>query len=94
MYDISLNDKYINFKELEKIIYKHACDLGCELMKEVLEKLDDKLMKERDTEKYRNKGLKKTCLRTIMGNVEYSRRIYQFTMKMVKLLVNIYLMNI
>lgn len=40
--------------------------------------LDERLLKKRDSNVYRNKGLKQTCLRTIMGNVEYSKRIYQF----------------
>ena len=37
MYDLSLNEKGISFKELEKKIYKYACDTACELMKSVLE---------------------------------------------------------
>lgn len=78
MYDISLNENGVTFKELEKIIYKYSCDAACNAMKTVLESLDTKLLKERDTKAYRNKGLKKTCIKTIMGDVEYSRRIYQF----------------
>lgn len=77
MYDLSLNEKGISFKELEKKIYKYACDTACELMKSVLETLDQKLMVERDTKLYRNKGIRKTCVKTIMGDVEYSRRIYE-----------------
>ena len=34
-------------------------------------------MVERDTKLYRNKGIRKTCVKTIMGDVEYSRRIYE-----------------
>ncbi|MGL5330126.1 MAG: ISLre2 family transposase [Peptostreptococcaceae bacterium] len=78
MYELSLNDNGITFKELEKRIYKNACDEACNFLKEILEELDKKLMNKRDTKVYRNKGLKQTCLRTIMGNVEYSRRIYEF----------------
>lgn len=50
-------------------------------MKQILESLDEKLLMERDTKVFRNKGLKQTCLRTIMGNVEYSRRIYKFKLE-------------
>ena len=39
------------------------------------------LMKTRDSKIYRNKGLKQTCLKTIMGDVEYSRRIYEFELE-------------
>ena len=81
MYNISLDDKGIKFKDLEKKIYNYACDEACKMMKQVLESLDERLLKERDSTVYRNKGLKQTCLRTIMGNVEYSRRIYQFKLE-------------
>lgn len=81
MYNFSLNENGVTFKELEKKIYKYACDEACTIMKEVLESLDEKLQKERDTKLYRNKGLKQTCLKTIMGDVEYSRRIYQFELE-------------
>lgn len=81
MYELSLNDNRTNFKELEKKIYKYACDEACKVLKEILEALDEKLLKERDTKIYRNKGRKQTCLRTIMGDVEYSRRIYEFKLE-------------
>ena len=81
MYDISLNENGVNFKELEKIIYKYACNEACNTLKIILESLDKKLLNERDSKVYRNKGLKKTCIKTIMGDVEYSRRIYQFQLE-------------
>lgn len=81
MYELSLNDNGMTFKDLEKKIYKYACNEACKTMKEILEVLDEKLMSERDTQIYRNKGRKQTCLRTIMGDVEYSRRIYEFKLE-------------
>lgn len=81
MYKLSLNDNGVTFKDLEKKIYKYACDEACNALKEVLESLDEKLMNERDTKVYRNKGRKQTCLRTIMGDIEYSRRIYEFKLE-------------
>lgn len=81
MYELSLNDNGMTFKELEKKIYKYACNEACKALKEILEVLDEKLMNERDTKVYRNKGRKQTCLRTIMGDVEYSRRIYEFNLE-------------
>ena len=81
MHDLSLNDNNFTFKDLEKKIYKYVCDEACNMMKEVLEVLDEKLLRERDTKVYRNKGRKQTCLRTIMGTVEYSRRIYEFKLE-------------
>ncbi len=78
MYDLSLNDKKITFKGLEKKIYKYVCDEACRLLKEVLTRLDRRLMNERDTKIYRNKGLRSTCIKTIMGDAEFERRIYEF----------------
>lgn len=78
MYNTSLNDKEITFNDLEKKIYKYACDEACRLMKEVLTHLDRRLMDERNAKVYRNKGLKHTCIKTIMGNVEFNRRIYEY----------------
>lgn len=81
MYELSLNDNGMTFKDLEKKIYKYACDEACKALKDILETLDEKLLNERDTKIYRNKGRKQTCLRTIMGDVEYSRRIYEFNLE-------------
>lgn len=81
MHELSLNDNEMTFKELEKIIYKYACNEACKTLKEILEALDEKLLNERDIKVYRNKGRKQTCLRTIMGDVEYSRRIYEFKLE-------------
>ncbi len=81
MYELSLNDKRMTFKELERKIYKYVCDEACNILKDILEALDENLLNTRDIKIYRNKGRKQTCLRTIMGNVEYSRRIYEFKLE-------------
>ena len=81
MYELSLNDNGMTFKDLERKIYKYVCNEACKALTEILEVLDEKLMNERDTKIYRNKGRKQTCLRTIMGNVQYSRRIYEFKLE-------------
>lgn len=36
-------------------------------------------METRDKEAYRNKGKKKTTVKTVYGEVEYERRVYQVT---------------
>lgn len=75
-----LNDNGFTFKELEQKKYKMACDEACNALREILESLDKNLLKERNTKVYRNKGRKQTCLRSLMGNIEYSRRIYEFNL--------------
>lgn len=74
------------FIELEKKVFKLVCDLGCEIIKQVLEKQDEKLMKERNKKEYRHKGYRLNTIKTIMGEVEYKRAIYIKDKKTVYLL--------
>jgi len=78
MYEISLNDENITFKGLEKKIYEYVCNLACSIMRETLDQIDKRLMAERDTSSLRDKGKRHTCIKTIMGNVEIDRRIYEY----------------
>ena len=55
------------------------CKLGQEYTRDFLERYDTYLMETRDKEAYRNKGKKKTTVKTVYGEVEYERRIYQVT---------------
>lgn len=52
--------------------------LGCFIIKYILESRDRKLMKARDNKKFRHKGYKNNCIKTIMGEVEYKRAVYLF----------------
>ena len=63
----------LKFNNLEKKIYKFVCMLGCFIIKYILESRDKKLMKARDSKKFRHKGYKNNCIKTIMGEVEYKR---------------------
>ena len=75
----SLAEKEISFKELEQKVFKYVCELGCEITKMILEKYDDELAKQRERKAYRDKGKRKTNIKTVYGTVEYSRRIYGTT---------------
>lgn len=46
----------INFNKIEKEIYEYGCQVARELMKQVMNNLDNYLAKERDRKIYRNKG--------------------------------------
>ena len=48
MFDNIVTNNEINFNELEKKIYKFVCNLGCYILKEIIEKYDEKLKEERD----------------------------------------------
>lgn len=73
MFDVIEN---VKFNELERKIYTLVCELGCEIMKQILENQDKYLMMNRDKKIYRHKGYKKNTIKTIMGEIEYKRAIY------------------
>lgn len=77
MYSLSLNEATLDFKTLEHEIYKIVCEVACNALTEVLGQLDKMLMATRETGKYRHKGIRKTHVHTMMGTVEYDRRIYE-----------------
>lgn len=72
-----VEEKLVSFKDLEQRIFRYVCRLGCEITQFILERYDAKLMLQRDKEQYRNKGTRKTSIKTVYGEVEYNRRIYQ-----------------
>ncbi len=72
-----LTENKENIKSLEKKFYDCACKLAAEAFKNWLQELDGELMKSRDKELFRHKGHRKTCIKTLMGEVEYSRAVYQ-----------------
>ena len=78
MFDNILTDNNINFNELEKKIYKFVCDLGCRILKEIIEKYDKKLQDEREKNIYRHRGLKSDSIKTVMGVVDYKKTIYEY----------------
>lgn len=83
-----MNDKQeeIQFKELEKKIYMLVCELGCNIIKQILENQDKEIMNERNRKEYRHKGYKTNTIKTIMGVIEYKRAIYLHDNKYVFLL--------
>ena len=72
-----VEEKLISFKELEKKVFKFVCELGCEIIRFQLEQYDAELAADRDKSTLRNKGLKRTTIKTLCGEVEYRRRVYQ-----------------
>ena len=66
-----------DFNSLEKEIFKKCCKLGCDVLKAILESYDGDIALTRDKEKYRHKGKRKTVIKTVMGEVEYCRVVYE-----------------
>lgn len=74
-----LNENGLTFKDFEVKTFEMICRLGQEYTRDFLERYDTYLMETRDKAAYRNKGKKKTTVKTVYGEVEYERRIYQVT---------------
>jgi len=72
-----VQESVAKFNSLEQNIFKICCKSGCEAIKIALEEYDIVLAKNRDKKEYRHKGHRKTTIKTIMGEVEYNRAIYE-----------------
>ena len=79
MFNEIIPSENIKFKDLEKEIFRYTNMLGCLILKDILEKQDEKIFNERDKEKCKSKGFEGTSIHTIMGNVPYKRRRYETT---------------
>ena len=73
----NINKKKVTFSKIEKAAFNMAMEIGRQLIKSALEEADMDLMAERDTARYRNKGPRRTCIKTICGTVEFERRVYE-----------------
>ena len=65
-----------DFSDLAKTAYQYALAFGRELVQRIVEERDAELRKMRDKSRYVNKGKRKTCLKTLLGNVEFERTVY------------------
>ena len=70
------NSKIENFENFVSMVYQSVLKMGQEIVAQTLEKMDEALKKERDRKRFRCKGPRKTCVKTIMGPVEYHRQVY------------------
>ncbi len=77
MMDTIIKENGITFKELEKNIFQWICETGRNYTRDFLEKYDSYLMNHRDRAVYRHKGLKRTTIKTVYGEVTYNRAIYE-----------------
>ena len=75
--DTMIKENGVTFKDLEKNIFRWICQIGQEFTKEFLERYDQQLMKQRDKNYYRHKGLRQTTIKTVYGEVTYQRAIYE-----------------
>lgn len=72
-----VKEELISFKELEKKIFAYVCELAREITGHMLENYDKELAESRDKKQYRCKGKRQTSIKTVYGEVEYSRNVYR-----------------
>ena len=72
-----LEEKGISFKEIEQEIFKIICEVGRDLTKEILERYDGKLHEERNKSEFRDKGCRRSTIKTAYGEIIYDRHVYQ-----------------
>lgn len=77
MMNTIVTENLISFKELEQKIFDYVCELGRAITKIMLESYDNELASTRDRIMYRDKGKRSTTIKTVYGEVEYQRRVYQ-----------------
>ena len=74
---MSVTESQVDFNSLEQEIFRGCCQLGCDFLKDALADYDLVLSIRRDKSVYRCKGLRQTTLKTLMGEVEFSRSMYE-----------------
>ena len=72
-------EEFLDFADLEQCLFQATMEAAQEVFRTILEALDQQLHRERDRKVYRDKGKRKTCLKTRFGVVEYERRVYEVT---------------
>ena len=72
-----LSEKGLDINTLEKEFFRIGCEFAAGLMEQMLVRMDDHLMLNRDRQKYRHKGKHTTTLKTLMGEVPYRRTVYE-----------------
>jgi hypothetical protein len=75
---MNIPEKFVSFNDIETEVLKIVHQLGREALQAMLEEWDTVLMESRDKGVYRHKGKHKTTIKTTMGEVEYSRAVYEF----------------
>ena len=66
-----------NLSEFTQAVQKQSEKIGRESVARFLEQYDLTLMASRDVKRYRNKGPRKTSIKTMLGVIEFYRRVYE-----------------
>ena len=72
----NFKSKFENLGELTKLAWQTSMQIGCQIIQQTLETVDQVLRETRDKKRYRCKGKRQTSIKTKLGTVEYSRYVY------------------
>ena len=72
-----LTGNKVTFKEIERSFFEIGCEVAKTLMREFLHALDKDLCEGRNKAELRHKGAKQTTIKTLMGEVDFSRVRYK-----------------
>jgi len=74
---LNIPEKEINFHNLERTIFDLTRKIGQELLEELLQLIDDRLMTERERGSLSNQGKRLRYMTTLLGDITFSKRLYQ-----------------
>ena len=77
MMESMLKENGLSFKEIEEKIFRECCSMAAEVTGNFLEEYDRYLHDSRDKKAYRDKGLRRSTVKTVYGEVEYRRHVYE-----------------
>jgi len=72
-------DQAVDFNAFIRSVFQLTCDLAGDYIVGQMEQQDKQLMERRDKALYRYIGLRQTTIKTILGEISYSRRYYRKT---------------
>ena len=65
MYTDIINNNKVSFKEIEQENFRRCCEAARNATADILKAIDDSLAKSRDKSVYRDKGCRKTSIKTV-----------------------------
>jgi len=73
----NITEENLDFKTFEREIFEMMCKIACELMRIYLELRDLSILAKRDTKEYRCIDKRTTTVKTVMGEVTFTRHYYK-----------------
>jgi len=74
---LNIPEDSLNFHYLERIIFDLSRKIGQELLEELLQIIDDRLMAERERGSLSNQGKRLRYITTLLGDITFYKRLYQ-----------------